>query len=81
MIHYPQIVYERTDESGKIYYTCDRCGRKWFHPSMPPITHECYYAGSFGSVPVLDTQEQRKAKGAKKCVTCGCYCATETEGQ
>jgi DNA-directed RNA polymerase subunit RPC12/RpoP len=29
---------------------------------------------------VLDTQDQRKAKGAAKCPHCGVYCATGKEG-
>lgn len=30
---------------------------------------------------VLDTQEQRKSKGANICPHCGCFCATKTEGE
>jgi len=30
---------------------------------------------------VLDTQEQRKEKGAVKCTHCGVYCATDKDGE
>lgn len=40
----------------------------------------CIYGTSHKNEMVLDTQEQRKSKGALKC-SCGSYCATDKEGE
>jgi hypothetical protein len=53
---------------------CNYCHRNGFIRNITP-------SDPFYQTHILDTQEQRKSKGAIVCSKCGCFCATEQEGK
>ena len=68
------------DEWWCMWFKCKKCGEEnitWNFNFCPDCGVKIKW---IKNEIILDTQEQRKAKGAVKC-SCGVYCATDKEGE